>query len=94
MAFLGDVAPVLKGRVKWFNAAKGFGFITPEDGEAEVFAHFSAIQMDGYKMLNEGQEVEYEVEDGPRGPKATLIQAAGYESAAEPEEAEQQQGTG
>jgi|SaaInlStandDraft_2_1057019.scaffolds.fasta_scaffold129279_2 cold shock protein len=90
MAFLGDIAPVLKGIVKWFNAAKGFGFIIPEDGGDEVFAHFTAIQMDGYKMLNEGQEVEYDVEDGPRGPKATIIQAADNESAS----TEQKQGTG
>lgn len=68
---------MLNGTVKWFNSAKGFGFITPAEGGDEVFAHFSAIQMDGYKLLNEGQEVEYEVEDGPRGPKATIIQSAG-----------------
>ena len=67
---------MLNGTVKWFNSAKGFGFITPSEGGDEVFAHFSAIQMDGYKLLNEGQEVEYEVEDGPRGPKATIIQSA------------------
>ena len=67
---------MLNGTVKWFNSAKGFGFITPTDGGNDVFAHFSVIQMDGYKVLSEGQEVEYEVEDGPRGPKATLIQAA------------------
>ena len=66
----------MNGTVKWFNSAKGFGFITPAEGGDEVFAHFSAIQMDGYKVLNEGQELEYEVEDGPRGPKATTIQAA------------------
>jgi len=58
----------MNGTVKWFNSAKGFGFITPAEGGDEVFAHFSAIQMDGYKVLNEGQELEYEVEDGPRGP--------------------------
>ena len=67
---------MLNGTVKWFNSAKGFGFIIPAEGGDEVFAHFSAIQMDGYKLLNEGQEVEYEVEDGPRGPKATIIQSA------------------
>jgi CspA family cold shock protein len=63
---------MLNGAVKWFNSAKGFGFITPDEGGNEVFAHFSAIQMDGYKLLNEGQEVE----DGLPGPKATIIQSA------------------
>ncbi|WP_270271723.1 cold-shock protein [Enterococcus lactis] len=60
------------GTVKWFNADKGFGFITGEDGNV-VFAHFSAIQGDGYKTLEEGQAVSYDVEDGQRGPQATNI---------------------
>ena len=60
------------GTVKWFNADKGFGFITGEDGN-DVFAHFSAIQSDGFKTLEEGQAVSYDVEDGQRGPQATNI---------------------
>jgi cold shock protein len=63
----------MRGTVKWFNAAKGFGFISPSDGGDDVFAHYSAIEMDGYKTLTEGQEVEYELEQGPKGPKATNI---------------------
>jgi len=65
----------MRGIVKWFNAAKGFGFISPEDGGDDVFAHYSAIEMEGYKTLTEGQEVEYELEQGPKGPKATHIKA-------------------
>ena len=60
------------GTVKWFNADKGFGFINGEDGN-DVFAHFSAIQGDGFKTLEEGQAVSYDVEDGQRGPQATNI---------------------
>ena len=60
------------GTVKWFNADKAFGFITGEDGN-DVFAHFSAIQGDGFKTLEEGQAVSYDVEDGQRGPQATNI---------------------
>jgi len=63
----------MRGTVKWFNAAKGFGFISPSDGGDDVFAHYSAIDMEGYKTLTEGQEVEYELEQGPKGPKATNI---------------------
>lgn len=59
----------MTGKVKWFNAAKGYGFITGDDGQ-EVFVHFSAIQVDGYKTLNEGQAVEYEVNNGEKGPQA------------------------
>jgi len=65
----------MRGTVKWFNAAKGFGFISPEDGGDDVFAHYSAIEMEGYKTLAEGQEVEYELEQGPKGPKAAHIKA-------------------
>ncbi|AMW99193.1 cold-shock protein [Rummeliibacillus stabekisii] len=61
-----------QGTVKWFNSEKGFGFIEVEGG-ADVFAHFSAIQGDGYKSLDEGQKVEFEVEEGQRGPQATNI---------------------
>jgi len=63
------------GTVKWFNATKGYGFITPNDGGDDVFAHFSAIEMDGYKTLKEGQRVEYEVQQGPKGPQASHIRA-------------------
>jgi cold shock protein len=63
------------GTVKWFNAGKGYGFITPADGGDDVFAHFSAIEMDGYKTLKEGQQVEYEVQEGPKGPQASRIRA-------------------
>ena len=66
----------MRGTVKWFNAAKGFGFITPTDGGDDVFAHYSAIEMDGYKTLSEGQEVEYDLEQGPRGAKAAKIRRA------------------
>lgn len=61
------------GTVKWFNATKGYGFITPVDGGDDVFAHYSAIEMEGYKTLKEGQSVEYEVQDGPKGPQASHI---------------------
>ena len=64
-----------RGTVKWFNSSKCFGFIEPTDGCNDVFAHYSEIEMDGYKTLNEGQEVEYELEDGERGPKAAKIRA-------------------
>ena len=61
-----------KGKVKWFNAEKGFGFIEREGGN-DVFVHFSAIQMDGYKSLAEGTEVEFEVVDGAKGPQAANV---------------------
>lgn len=59
----------MKGTVKWFNAEKGYGFISVEGGE-DVFVHFSAIQGDGFKTLEEGQAVEFEITDGNRGPQA------------------------
>ena len=62
----------MTGKVKWFNAAKGYGFITGEDG-TEVFVHFSAIQGDGYKTLDDGQAVEYEVNEGAKGPQAVNV---------------------
>ena len=65
-----------KGTVKWINSSKGFGFIEPSEGGDDVFAHFSEIQMDGYKTLTEGQEVQYELQDGDKGPKAANIRAA------------------
>ena len=58
------------GTVKWFNAEKGFGFIAPDDGSADVFAHFSAITGSGYRSLEEGQKVEFEVAQGPKGLQA------------------------
>ncbi len=61
-----------RGRVKWFNASKGYGFITQEDGN-DVFVHFSAIQGDGFKTLDEGQEVEFEVVKGAKGPQAANV---------------------
>ena len=61
------------GTVKWFNDAKGFGFITPAEGGKDVFVHFSAIQGDGFKTLAEGASVEYEIEDGPKGPQARNV---------------------
>ena len=61
-----------KGTVKWFNAEKGYGFITGEDGK-DVFVHFSAIQGEGFKSLEEGQAVEFEVQQGARGPQAANV---------------------
>ena len=62
-----------KGKVKWFNDAKGFGFIEPGDGGEDVFVHFSAVQSEGFKSLHEGQEVEYEVVNGPKGLQAANV---------------------
>ena len=62
-----------KGTVKWFNDAKGYGFITPEDGSADLFAHFKEIQGSGFKSLKEGQQVEYEAAKGQKGMQATKI---------------------
>ena len=61
------------GTVKWFNGDKGFGFITPEDGSKDVFAHFSAINSGGFRSLEENQRVEFETQDGPKGPQAANI---------------------
>jgi CspA family cold shock protein len=63
------------GTVKWFDAAKGYGFITPEDGGKDLFVHHSEIQTDGYATLNDGQQVEYEVGEGQKGPCATKVVA-------------------
>jgi cold shock protein len=62
------------GTVKWFNDAKGFGFITPEDGSEDLFAHFSAINMSGFKTLKEGDKVSFDVLQGPKGKQASNIQ--------------------
>ena len=61
-----------KGTVKWFNESKGFGFLSREDGD-DVFVHYSSIQSSGFKNLNEGQSVEFEVQDGPKGPQAVNV---------------------
>ena len=62
----------MKGKIKWFSNQKGYGFITAEDGK-DVFVHYSAIQGDGYKTLNEGQDVEFEVTQGPKGQQASNV---------------------
>jgi CspA family cold shock protein len=64
----------IQGVVKWFNASKGYGFIEREGGE-DVFVHYSAIQSEGYRSLNEGQRVEFTVEQGPKGPQASNVVA-------------------
>ncbi|QDY43763.1 transcription antiterminator/RNA stability regulator CspE [Candidatus Pantoea soli] len=61
------------GIVKWFNAEKGFGFISPENGSKDVFVHFSAIQGNDFRTLDEGQKVEFSVQDGPKGPSAANV---------------------
>jgi len=64
------------GTVKWFNADKGFGFIAPDDGGADVFVHFSAIETGGYRSLEENQKVEFTVTQGPKGPQAEKVRPA------------------
>lgn len=61
------------GIVKWFNVNRGYGFIAPDSGGDDIFAHYSTIEMDGYKTLQEGQHVEFKLEHGPKGPQATNI---------------------
>lgn len=61
------------GTVKWFNASKGYGFIAPDDGGPDVFAHFSSIEGSGYRELTEGQKVDFETEQGPKGPQAKRV---------------------
>ncbi len=65
------------GTVKWFNSEKGYGFITPEDGTKDLFVHYSAIEGEGYKSLNEGQKVEYTETQGQKGPQATKVRPIG-----------------
>jgi Cold shock proteins len=64
------------GTVKWFNAEKGFGFIVPDDGSQDLFAHYSAIEASGYRSLEEGQKVTFEVAQGPKGPQAASIKVS------------------
>jgi cold shock protein len=71
------------GTVKWFNDAKGFGFIQPDGGGPDAFAHFSAIAMEGFKSLKEGARVSFELADGPKGPMAVNIQSEGGAKPAE-----------
>ena len=77
---------MMSGTVKWFNDAKGFGFIEPDGGGADVFAHFSAVQMEGFRTLKQGGRVAYELVQGPKGDLAQNIQmlAAGAEQASDP----------
>jgi CspA family cold shock protein len=64
---------MLTGSVKWFNNAKGYGFIVQDNGDKDVFVHHSAILMEGYRTLNEGERVEYEIEQTPKGPAAVNV---------------------
>jgi len=66
------MADRIEGTVKWFNSSKGYGFIA-HDGGKDVFVHFSAISMDGYRTLNEGDKVEFSIEESPKGPQATNV---------------------
>ncbi|HEU4951907.1 MAG TPA: cold-shock protein [Holophagaceae bacterium] len=63
-----------EGTVKWFNAEKGYGFITPDDGGADIFVHHSSIQMKGFRALQENERVSFEVTQGPKGPQASNVQ--------------------
>lgn len=67
---------MLKGKVKWFDAKKGYGFISQDDG-SDVFVHFSALNMDGFRTLEEGQDVEFEVQNGTKGPQAANVSILG-----------------
>ncbi|MCC3704438.1 transcription antiterminator/RNA stability regulator CspE [Rouxiella badensis] len=69
------MSSMMKGQVKWFNESKGFGFITPADGSKDVFVHFSAIQDQGFKTLAEGQNVQFSIENGAKGPSAANVTA-------------------
>ena len=74
-ADIGRDASVAIGTVKWFNSAKGFGFISQPDGAPDVFVHHTAIQMNGWRTLEEGQQVEFEVQQGPKGLQAANVHA-------------------
>ncbi|MBN1595131.1 cold-shock protein [candidate division FCPU426 bacterium] len=67
----------VRGKTKWFNSSKGYGFLEQENGGKDVFVHFSAIQGDGFRNLNEGDEVEFDIVDGPKGPQAANVRRAG-----------------
>jgi CspA family cold shock protein len=69
----GNTVKMAQGTVKWFNADKGYGFIAPDDGSGDVFVHFSAIEANGYRSLEENQKVEYSVTQGPKGPQAAQV---------------------
>src|SRR3954468_19632990 len=68
------------GTVKWFNSEKGYGFITPDEGGKDLFVHFSAIQGSGYRSLDEGAKVEYEAQEGEKGPQAANVRTLGGEA--------------
>ena len=73
---------MFKGKVKWFNAAKGYGFITADGHEKDIFVHHTAIKADGFRTLNEGEDVEFELVQGPKGSKAENVQRAAAAAAA------------
>jgi CspA family cold shock protein len=71
----------MQGTVKWFSRVKGYGFIAPDDGGKEIFVHFSGIEGEGYRNLEEGQKVTYTVEDTPKGPQAVAVRVAASDQA-------------
>jgi len=74
--FTGGSVDMPRGKVKWFNDAKGYGFITPEDGSKDVFVHHTAIQSQGFRTLQEGETVEFEIQQGQKGPAAANVRKA------------------